>query len=95
VSKIYKICESESGYCLGFDIYTGKKPNEATEGMPTSEAVVMNLMEPYLDKGHTVFVDNWYTSPSLFISLTERQTNAVGTVSMTRKNMPEDQIEER
>jgi hypothetical protein len=24
--KIYKICESASGYCLGFSVYTGKKP---------------------------------------------------------------------
>jgi hypothetical protein len=69
---------------LGFDIYTVKKP-KATGGIPTSEAVGMNLMEPYLDKGHTMFVDNWYTSPSLYIRLTERQTNAVGTVRVTRK----------
>ena len=26
--KFYKICESSSGYCLQFEIYTGKKTNE-------------------------------------------------------------------
>ena len=68
--KIYKICESLSGYCLGFSIYTGKKPDQAaTQGILSSEAIVIELMEPYLQNGHTVFVDNWYTSPSLFLNL--------------------------
>ena len=63
--KIYKICESVSGYCLGFSIYTGKKPAQAeTQGILSSEAIVIELMEPYLQNGHTVFTDNWFTSPS-------------------------------
>jgi hypothetical protein len=88
--KIYKICESLSGYCLGFSIYTGKKPDRATtQGILSSEAIVIELMEPYLQNGHTVFVDNWFTSPSLFLNLAERKTNAVGTVRVNRKNMPQ------
>ena len=88
--KIYKICESVSGYCLGFSIYTGKKPAQAeTQGILSSEAIVMELMEPYLQNGHTVFVDNWFTSPSLFLNLAGKETNAVGTVRVNRKNMPQ------
>jgi hypothetical protein len=57
--KIYKICESFSGYCLGFSIYTGKKPEQvATKGILSSEAIVVELMKPYLQNGHTVFMDN-------------------------------------
>jgi hypothetical protein len=68
--KIYKICESVSGYCLGFSNYTGKKPDQAeTQGILSSEAIVIELMEPYLQNRHTVFIDNWYTSPSLFLHL--------------------------
>jgi hypothetical protein len=55
--KFYKIGESNSGYSSGFDIYTGKKPELANKEIPTSEAVVIDLMQPYLDNGHTVFVD--------------------------------------
>jgi hypothetical protein len=82
--KFYKICESNSGYCSDFDIYTGKKPKPANKENPTSEAVVVDLMQPYLDNGYTVFVDNWYTSPSSFVRLTERDTNAIGTVRSTK-----------
>lgn len=87
---IYKICESVSGYCLGFSIYTGKKFTQAeAQGILFSEAIVMELMGPYLKNGHTVFVDNWYTSPSLFLNLAEKKTNAVGTVRVNCKNMPQ------
>jgi len=35
-------------------------------------------------------MDNFYSSPFLFRQLLEHQTNAVGTVRVTRKNMPSD-----
>jgi hypothetical protein len=47
-------------------------------------------MEPHLQNGHTVFIDNWFTSPSLFLNLAgKKKTNAVGTVRVNRKNMPQ------
>jgi hypothetical protein len=33
---------------------------------------MIELMEPYLQNGHTVFIDKWYTSPSLFLNLGEK-----------------------
>ena len=79
-----------SGYCLGFSIYRGKKPDQAaTHGILSSEAIVIELMEPYLQNGHTLFIDNWYTRPSLFLNLAGKKTNAVGTVRVNRKNMPQ------
>jgi len=45
--KIYKVCESVSGYCSGFSIHTGEKPDQAaTQGILSSEAIVIELMEP-------------------------------------------------
>jgi hypothetical protein len=46
-------------------------------------------MKPYLQNGHTVFMDNWYTSPSLFLNLGGQKTNEVGTVRVNRKNTPQ------
>ena len=40
------------------------------------------------DKGHTLYVDNWNTSPALFCWLHDRATNACGTVRRTRRDMP-------
>jgi hypothetical protein len=81
--KFYKICESSSGYCLSFEIYTGDDVTDPT--LPASTNVVLNMCEPLLDKGHTLFIDNWYSSPDLFRSLKDRQTNVIGTVRQNRK----------
>ena len=53
-----------------------------------SGAVVQTLMEPYLDKNHVLFMDNWYSSHKLFEFLLSRQTGVCGTVRRWRKNMP-------
>ena len=81
------MCESESGYCLGFKIYAGQDKCSARE-ISASESIVMDLMEPFLGKGYTLFIDNWYSSPSLYLNLKKNRTNVVGTVRKFRKNMP-------
>jgi hypothetical protein len=76
VIKIYKICESVSAYCIEFSIYRGKKPDQGeTQGILCSVTIVNEMVEPYLQHGHTVFMDNWYTSPSLFLKLGEKKCN--------------------
>ncbi|KAG5873805.1 hypothetical protein JTB14_024121 [Gonioctena quinquepunctata] len=72
--------------------------NSATESSNTeitqfpevgiSGSIVLTLLEKYLNSGHSLYVDNWYTSPSLFSILHEKKTNACGTVKMNRKHMP-------
>lgn len=49
----------------------------------------MSLLEPYLGKGHTLYVDNWYASPALFDILHKNFTNACGTVKEKREGIPE------
>ena len=41
-----------------------------------------------LDKGHHVYMDNYYSSPELFSELYFRQTYACGTVRQNRKGLP-------
>lgn len=45
-------------------------------------------MAPYLGEGHTVFLDNWYSSPALFNLLYNNHTNACGTAAKRRQGMP-------
>ncbi|XP_042872685.1 piggyBac transposable element-derived protein 4-like [Penaeus japonicus] len=89
--KVYKLCAStgpSSGYTSCFRIYTGQDRGD----VPAGTKVVLELMEKSdcLGRGYSVFVDNWYTSPSLFHMLQERRTNAVGTARINRKWMPKD-----
>ncbi|XP_015598511.1 piggyBac transposable element-derived protein 4-like [Cephus cinctus] len=84
--KFYKLCESTSGYCSKFKIYTGQDKTQGSD-IPVSQSVVMELAKPILGKGYTLFLDNWYSSPELFKILNKNNTNVVGTVRKNRKNM--------
>jgi len=47
-------------------------------------------MKPYLNKGHSLFTDNFYTSPKLALYLHKRKINTCGTVRKNRKLMAQD-----
>ena len=83
--------ESKSGYVLTFQIYTGKgiKTKEESTGNPVSYDVVFNLLEPYMGKGHWVFMDSYYSSPKLFKDLLDKSTFATGTLRHNRKSFPD------
>ena len=84
--KFFSLCD-KTGYLYNTEIYAGKntKMDQPEEWKPLglTGQLVMRLMEPILDNGHTLFVDNWFTSPKLFGQLLLRQTSACGTL---RKN---------
>nr|XP_039252455.1 piggyBac transposable element-derived protein 4-like [Styela clava] len=87
--KIYELFESESGYCLGFKIATGKVSDD------TTYAVVMHLMRNYLGVGHEVYTDRYYTSPQLFAELYRQKTVAVGTCRIDRRGLPRSTIQKK
>ncbi|CAF4791666.1 unnamed protein product, partial [Rotaria sp. Silwood2] len=45
-------------------------------------------MRRYLNKGHHLYVDNWYISPALFELLHRNKTGACGTVRKNRQGVP-------
>jgi hypothetical protein len=55
----------------------------------------MRLLEDsdLLDKGHHLTVDNFFSSPTLFQELFERDTTATGTVRVNRRGLPRPAIE--
>ena len=83
------LCDCETGMILDFILYTGKK-TEIPRNNPlgVSGAMVKQLMQPHLGKGHVLYTDNWYTSPDLCQYLHQHNTGLVGTVRPKRKNMP-------
>lgn len=89
--KLFVLCDTKTGYIMDFITYTGTSTELAdTYNLGISGAVVTTLLsQGYLNKGHTLFVDNWYTSPNLFSVLHDNGTNACGTVRKNRKNMPQ------
>ena len=95
--KFYKLCESKTGYCLKFKIYTGKEEKkEDSQNKKDSkltrklEEIVLEFIENYKNQGHTLYLDNWYSSPDLFLILRELGFNVIGTVRQNIKNLPRE-----
>ncbi len=83
--KVFVICDCQTGVVLGFIVYTGSSTEfKLDKNLGKSGYVVMTLMKPYLNKGHSPFLDNWYTKPRLFEKLDEFKTGACGTVRKNR-----------
>ena len=87
--KAFVLAESTTGYVCDWFIYTGKDQAADNDPRGKGEQVVSQLVE-HLQPGHIVYMDNYYTSPSLFLALKEKRMGAVGTVRANRKGLPEE-----
>ena len=94
--KLFEISDAKTGYCLGFEVYAGKGKTRCANtakvldpGCTETTKIVMGLMEKchLLDKGHHVYMDNYYSSPELFYEMHYRNSYACGTCHSNRKNM--------
>ena len=52
-------------------------------------AVVLKLLEGLENKGHHLYCDNYYSSPTLFTDLRRLGFGACGTVRLNRRGLPE------
>ena len=86
--KNWVLADSVYPYVCNFQIYTGRDERTPEHGL--SKRVVMDLIQPYLAKGHRLYVDNFYSSPHLFKELYDQNTLACGTVRQERKGMPNE-----
>jgi len=76
------------GLCYDFKIYTGNDKINSNDS--ASESVVKELSQLVLYKGlliylYTLYLDNWYFSPKLFITLVNSKINVVEIVVRTER----------
>ena len=83
--KVFELCDSETSYCCNFEFYTGKKTCSA--GGATFD-LVDKLIARYINNGRPLIVDNYFTSPDLFMHLNDHKTLACVTMRLNRKNGP-------
>lgn len=83
--KFYELT-TKDGYILNVKKYAGKYVEE-TSGSKT-KAVVLKLMDPYLNRGHHLYMDNYYNSVDLSHTLLNYKTHSTGTLRSNRKPSP-------
>jgi len=49
----------------------------------------LSLVEPLLNKDRTLWMDNFYNSPAMAQRLKSLKTDCVGTLCLTRKDVPQ------
>ncbi len=86
--KLWVLADSDNGYTVDFNVYTGKNAAKDISQHGLSYDVVMELMDPYLGQGYHLYLDNFYTSPQLVKDLFSKGTPSVGTVKPNRKDFP-------
>ena len=81
--KLWAICCACCGYSLKQNIYLG-----STVESVGGRDVVLQLTQPYLDKGHVIYCDRFFSHMDLAAYLRSRQTGMIGTSSLTK--LPND-----
>ncbi|GFO36556.1 PiggyBac transposable element-derived protein 4 [Plakobranchus ocellatus] len=78
------MCQSSSGYVWSVEIYCADK---RMSKIPVD--VTMRLLQPLLDEGYRLYVDNYYC-PDLWNQMQGRNSMLVGTCRKNRVGMPAD-----
>ena len=95
--KLFEVSDAKTGYVMGFEVHTGKTTTQCAANAEVLDPdcnqttrIVMGLMQKarLLDKGHHVYMDNYYSSPCLYEELHYRSTFACGTCRPNRKYLP-------
>lgn len=84
-NTFYELCTTD-GYVLSAEIY--KRKNVENTSSSKVNDLVLRLMRPYLNKGHHLFMDNFYNSITLSKILLENKTHTTGTLRSNRKFNP-------
>jgi len=88
--KTFSLVDSKTGFLIDSKIYSGKESSaeQPLNMFGQGGSLVLDFLQPHFFKSHTVFLDNFFTSPNLAFELLLKGTKLCGTVRKTRKNMP-------
>ncbi|XP_064619519.1 piggyBac transposable element-derived protein 4-like [Lineus longissimus] len=84
--KVWALCESGTGYCLNWSVYTGGREIPGDYGLGYD--VVRTISSDFMNKGHHIYMDNFFTSPKLLLDMEDDGTGCCGTVRPQRVGMP-------
>ena len=86
--KIFKLCDS-TGYTITWK-YEGKDRQRTAQHLTATHATVTELTRKIEGCGHKLYMENLFSSPTLFDDLAKKQIYCCGTVRPNRRGMPQD-----
>eukprot|EP00106_Octopus_bimaculoides_P000255 XP_014767697.1 PREDICTED: piggyBac transposable element-derived protein 4-like [Octopus bimaculoides] len=87
--KVWEVCELETGYCINFDVYTGKKYNgNRPHGL--GHDVVWSLTEPFHHQHRHLYFNRVFSSVTSVENLARVSTYMCSTVMGNRKGLPRE-----
>ena len=89
--KAFILSDARNGYVCRMQFYTGKNV-EMGDNTGLCSRVVLDLLEGLEHQNFHVYMDNYYTSPNLFLTLAMKGIGACGTARPNRKNFPKELI---
>ena len=75
-----------TGYMLEFDVYLGRVGTPTPHGV--GYHVIMNLAQRFLNKGHHLYFDNFFSSVKLAQDLEKQKTFCCSTIRLNRLGWP-------
>ena len=88
--KVFVLADERNGYTVRLQIYAGKNSNLATNDSGLCSCVVLELLNGLENNCPKVYMDNYYTSPELFLALYKKEVNACGTTRQNSKFFPSE-----
>ena len=86
--KLWVLADSSNGYTVDFNVYIGKAAGRDISQHGLGYDVVVRLMEPFLNQGYHLYIDNFYTSSALVKYLFEQGVPTTGTIRENSRGFP-------
>ena len=90
--KVWELCDSETGYCSSFEVYTGKQttptPTRVQYGLGYD--IVWRLSQIYHNQNRHIYIDQFFNSVPLVFNLAQVNTLVCGTINKNRRGLPPD-----
>jgi hypothetical protein len=84
--KIFWLCDAANGYALNAFPYSGRG-EERQVGL--AQWIVEKLVEPYHNTQRNIFMDRYFTTHDLLVSLLSNGLTATGTIMAGRRDVPQ------